>query len=205
MSKDPYSPDNYRGIILQSTLIKIFSHIINRRIGTYLESNNLLVEEQCGFRPPRSCPDHLFTISTLVEACVKQGLDTFVCFVDFKKVFDSISRKYLWEKMRNLGVSGKLLKTIQAMYTNVRYTIKVNELFTDYFKVDQGVKQGCPLSPTLFNIFINDLVLDLRKAGVGLSLETDNVCSLLYADDVALCAKSEKRSTDPLRCTPFLV
>ena len=52
-------------------------------------------------------------------------------------------------------LSGKLLKTIQAMYTNVRYTIKVNELFTDYFKVDQGVKQGCPLSPTLFNIFIN--------------------------------------------------
>ena len=110
----------------------------------------------------------------------------------YKKAFDSISRKYLWEKMRNLGVSGKLLKTIQAMYTNVRYTIKVNELFTDYFKVDQGVKQGCPLSPTLFNIFINDLVLDLRKAGVGLSLETDNVCSLLYADDVALCANQKK-------------
>ena len=78
------------------------------------------------------------------------------------------------------------------MYTNVRYTIKVNELFTGYFKVDQGVKQGCPLSPTLFNIIINDLVLDLRKAGVGLNLETDNVCSLLYADDVALCAESEK-------------
>ena len=89
-----------------------------------------------------ACGDHLFTIiSTLVEAHVKQGLNiyTFVCFIDFKKTFDSISRNYLWE-MRNLGVSGKLLKTIQAIYVHkciLRYTIKVNELFTDYFKVDQ--------------------------------------------------------------------
>ena len=75
-----------------------------------------------------------------------------------------------------------------------RYVHKCEIKLTNYLQVtlDQGVKQECPLSPTLFNIFINDLVLDLRKAGVGLSLETDNVCSLLYADDVTLCAKSEK-------------
>ena len=77
------------------------------------------------------------------------------------------------------------------MYRDVRYTIKINELLTNYFRVDQDVKQGCPLSPTLFIIFNNDLVLKLRNSELGLNIGRDVLCSLLYADDVALCAESE--------------
>ena len=100
-------------------------------------------------------------------------LDTFVCFIDFRKAFDSIPRNHLWDKLQRIGVRGKLLKVIQSMYSNVHYTIKLNNTFTEYFKVDQGVKQGCPLSPTLFNIYINDLAKDLKKCQLGLNIYND--------------------------------
>ena len=56
----------------------------------------------------------------------------FVCFVDFKKAFDSICRGS-WVKMQHLGFEGKLLNTIQSMYTTVQYSIKINDLITDFF------------------------------------------------------------------------
>ena len=75
---------------------------------------------------------------------------------------------------------GKLLKVIHNMYSNVHYTIKINDTFTEYFKVDQSVKQGCPLSPTRFNIYINDLAIDLKKCQLGVNIYNDKLSYLLY-------------------------
>ena len=189
-NNDPYSPENYRGIAIQSIILKVFCHILNKRLSSYLEINDLLVEEQYGFRKQRSCADHLFSLSSVTEARMKMKLDTFVCFIDFRKAFDSIPRNHLWDKLQRIGVRGKLLKVIQSMYSNVHYTIKLNDTFTEYFKVDRGVKQGCPLSPTLFNIYINDLAIDLKKCQLGLNIYNDKLSCLLYADDIATCAES---------------
>ena len=65
---DSLNPSDYRGISLQSVVMKVFCAVLNNRLSDYLETNNLLVEEQNGFRQDRSCQDHLFTVYNLVES-----------------------------------------------------------------------------------------------------------------------------------------
>ena len=94
-SKDPFIPLNYRGISLLSCLYKMFTALINARISRYCEENGLLVDEQNGFRPGRSCQDHIYVLSTIIRNRKANGLDTFCAFVDFQKAFDWVNRDLL--------------------------------------------------------------------------------------------------------------
>ena len=68
--------------------------------------------------------------------------------------------------------------------------VNINDSLSDWFDVDMGVKQGCVLSPVLFSMFIDDLVVDINKTGKGVPLDSDIIASLLYADDVAILAEN---------------
>ena len=87
-NKDPYVPLNYRGISLLSCICKVFSAIINRRIMNYCEMLKLLANEQNGFRQGRSCKDHIFTLSSVINNRIAQKKSTFACFIDMQKAFD---------------------------------------------------------------------------------------------------------------------
>ena len=102
-TSDPRLPLQYRGISWLSTVGNLFSCTINARISMYIETNKLIVEEQNGFRPKRSCEDHIFTISTLIRTRNSLKESTFVTFIDFEKSFDKVDRtlmllklKYIW-------------------------------------------------------------------------------------------------------------
>ena len=83
--EDPLNPSDYMGISLQSVIMKIFCSILNARLGEYLEDNNLLAEEQNGFRRDGGCIDHLFALYNIAESRRCLGKDTFACFVDLAK------------------------------------------------------------------------------------------------------------------------
>ena len=85
--KDYRDPYGYRSISLMSTVAKLFSTILNKRIVSYLEQHNILHEEQNGFRKFRSCLDHIYTLCTILRNRKTQKLDTFLCYVDFSKAF----------------------------------------------------------------------------------------------------------------------
>ena len=120
-----------------------------------------------------------------------QKKDTLACFVDFKKAFDCVNRDLLWEKLSTrFGLFGNFLTALQALYEDVRCVVDVNQTFTDWFTVNNGVKQGCILSPTLFAMFIDDLVSDINSKQAGVDCQTCSVSALLYADDVVLLAPS---------------
>ena len=89
-------------------------------------------------------------------------------------------------------VSGKLFKTIKSLYSSVTSCVRVNNMHTDWFDVKCGLRQGCILSPILFNLYINDLVLYLKSFGKGVKCNDDYICTLLYADDVVLLAETEQ-------------
>ena len=86
-SKDPCVPLNYRGISLLSCLYKLYTSMLNLRLTNYCENNNYLVDEQNGFRPKRSCQDHIYVLSSIIRNRKVQKKDTFCAFVDFKKSF----------------------------------------------------------------------------------------------------------------------
>ena len=98
----------------------------------FCETHNLLVDEQNGFRKDRSCIDHFFALSGVVEQRLNNGNDTFVCFVDLRKAFDSVNRDLLWYKLRHFyGVEGKFLSILQGMYEEVLSCIRVNKKLSD--------------------------------------------------------------------------
>ena len=191
-SYDPRVPLNYRGISLLSCMYKLYTRILNSRLEKYLENNDLLVEEQNGFRRNRSCQDHIFTLTSIIRNRKNKGLSTFAAFIDFRKAFDSIDRELLFYKLISCGIEGKMYKAIQSLYKNPLCSVTVNNNLTDWFSCDTGVRQGDVLSPTLFNIYINDLVFDLDRLGLGVNLhENLRISSLLYADDLVIVAESE--------------
>ena len=115
-------------------------------------------------------------------------------FEDFKKAYDSIWRKGLFYKLINRGISKTFITVLQSMYKNVRSCVKTNKGLTCFFESTTGVKQGCNLSPNLFNIFVIDLpdIFDSTCHPVLFGKSKENC--LLYADDLILMSKSENGS-----------
>ena len=110
--KDPRDPLNNRCITIMCCVAKVYSSILNKRIQNYLEENNLLVDEQNGFRATRSCIDHIFSLCSILRNRKLQGYDTFISFVDFKKAFDSVDRTILLYKIQQLGITGNMYHAI---------------------------------------------------------------------------------------------
>ena len=119
--------NNYREITVQSCVAKAFCKILNNRIDKYLHTNNILHDEQNEFRKKRSCQDQISSLYFFIENRKLANLDTYACFVDFKKAFDSVPREILWCKRIKIGIRGELLKSLKALYTNLYSSVKVND------------------------------------------------------------------------------
>ena len=127
------------------------------------------------------------------------GQETFLCYIDYKKAFDSVERHLLLFKLSQVGITGNMYRAISSLYSNPRSRVILNEHETRYFDCPVGVKQGDCLSPTLFAIFINDLASEIKNSNIGLILnETLTINILLYADDIVLLAKNEEDLQDLL-------
>ena len=186
-------PQNYRGISLQPIVLKGLASILGNRLSNWVEDHDILAEEQCGFRKERECMDHIFTLNGIVEARMAQGKETFVCFIDLRKSFDSVDRKLLWHKLQKFyGLEGKIINILRAMYEEVESSVRVNDDLSEWFSVEKGVKQGCILSPLLFGLFINDLPSYLKGQFTGVRCGECDIGCLLYADDIALLSDSEE-------------
>ena len=194
-TKDPYVPLNYRGISLLSCVFKVYTSILNNRLMNFCEDNNLIVEEQNGFRRKRSCNDHLYSFSSIVRNRINQGLDTYTCFVDFQKAFDWVDRDLLMYKLSHFyNIGGTFYKTIRTLYTRTFSSVKIANQYTDWFKITSGVRQGDALSPTLFSMYLNDLATGIKDLQCGIHFNDAFMCSiLLYADDIVLIADSEEK------------
>ena len=103
--KDARNPLENRCITILCCVAKIYSSILNRRLQKYLEENQILSEEQNGFRTGRSCIDHIFILCTVLRNRKNMGKDTILCFIDFKKAFDSVDRNLLMFKLSRIGVN----------------------------------------------------------------------------------------------------
>ena len=93
----------------------------------------------------------------MVDKSFRNKTYLYMCFVDLPKAFDTVWREALFHKLLRYGVCGKLFNIIKTMYSEVKYSVKLQSGLTDPFSSNIGVKQGCILNPLLFNLFVNDL------------------------------------------------
>ena len=182
---------NYRGIALISCLGKLYLSLWARRLADFAESR--LEDAQGGFRRYRSTVDQAIVFKETLRRRKRQGQDTFVCFIDFRKAFDTVWHDGLWKALWDQGVRGKAWRIVRSLYFSMQASVRLGDKTTREVKMSQGVRQGCPLSPTLFNYFINSLAKSLKESGLGLQIEGLDVGSLLYADDVVLAADSAEK------------
>ena len=141
----------------------MYSSLLSNIIVSYCELCNILVDEQNGFKKNRSCNDHIFSLSSIIRNRLNNGKPTFAAFLDMEKAYDKVDRNLLLLRLLQYGIDDKMYYSIKNMYVDNTARVKVNNLFTDWFNVSSGVRQGDNLSPVLFNLYINELAIELKK------------------------------------------
>lgn len=188
---DPDDLDNYRGIAVGPALGKLFSMVLNSRLDVHAEGYGLRADGQAGFRKGRRTTDHVFVLRHLVDrvrfsSTGKRRL--YACFVDLRKAYDSVLRQLLLERLAKLGIHGTMMQALGNMYWAVALQTKVHQQLGQPFLSTTGVKQGDPLSPLLFGLFIDEFEewLASKLPDVGIECMGQLIRLLLYADDMVL-------------------
>ena len=140
---------NYRGISILPTTYKILPNILLSRLTPYVEE--ITGDHQCGFRRNRSTTDHIFCIRQISEKKWEYNEAVHQLFIDFKKVYDSISREVLYNILMVFGTPMKVARLIKMCLTETYSRVRVRKNLSDMFPIRNGLKQGNALSPLLFN------------------------------------------------------
>ena len=174
---------NYRAIALLSIPGKIFLKILLERMKAKVDRK--LKESQYGFRAGRGTVDAIFVVRQLMEKAKERNIPLHLNFIDFKSAFDTVWRNALWKMLLKIGVQPKYVNIIKYMYENTKCAVTIENTLTGWFVVGVGVRQGCILSPTLFNIFL-EFVMDEISSLQELHLRQDLSTDVRYADDTTL-------------------
>ena len=186
-------PSNYRGISLLSCIGKLFLSILNNRLLKFCIDKNILCESQLGFRTSDA---HIIIHNLINKYCHKYNTKVYSCFIDLSKAFDTVPRDILLKKLLNYGIKGKFFNMIRSIYSNNMACVKINNQCTEPFPINQGVRQGCVLSPLLFNIFLSDLPKKLNLVKKKLVVDNMELNSLYWADDIVLFSEEEDNLTE---------
>ena len=130
--------------------------MVNNRLKWFLEKNNLLSKNQSGFRKNRNTTEQCIRLENDIQKSLARKHITVGVFLDLQKAFDMLWKNGLLIKMKNLGIEGNMLAYVNNLLSNRTLQVKVNNIFSDIFTLDNGTPQGSCISPTLFNIMIND-------------------------------------------------
>ena len=186
-SGDVKDCNNYRTIALISHASKILLIIILNRIKQKVEFE--LSDCQAGYRSNRGTVDMLFILQILIEKIRGTSEEAFITFIDYSKAFDSVSHQHLFNIMVDMGFPKHLVSLIASLYENQKATIRWNGEHCEYFNINKGVRQGCILSPHLFNVYTESVMREANIDDLGISIGGRNLTNLRYADDTALLAK----------------
>ncbi|GFR77564.1 endonuclease-reverse transcriptase [Elysia marginata] len=181
--------NNYRTISLISHLSKVMLRVILNRLKPKAEE---ILAEEAGFRACRSTVEQIFNCRILIEKHMQHQRDLFHNFIDFKKAFDRVWHNGLWHVLRGFNIDEGLVKTIESLYMNSNPAVFLKNTIGNSFKTTVGVRQGCLLSPVLFNIFLERIMQDtLHQHSPTISIGGRPVCNLRFADDIDLIAGSQ--------------
>ena len=207
-SGDLSKPDNYRGISLTCIIAKVYNRMILNRVRQAIDP--LLRKNQNGFREGRTTTSQILALRRMIEEVKKNNLTAVLCFIDFKKAFDSIHRGMMLKILKAYNIPPNLLRAIESMYAGTRARVVTPDGNSEEFGILAGVMQGDTLAPFLFII-----VLDyaLRKAISGREQElgftltprrsrrypAEVLTDLDYADDISLLSDNMEQAQELLK------
>ena len=175
------SIDNYRPIALASVLSKVLERILLERMQDYI----LTTDEQFGFKSKHGTDMCVYALKEAVSKYSKHN-STFTCFLDASRAFDRINHGKLFTKLRERGVPSYLIRILHFWYSHQTMQVRWGDTVSGPFLVTNGVKQGGILSPILFNLYMDELSINLRRCRTGCMVGERLVNHLMYADDLVI-------------------
>ena len=187
-----------RGISLLSVVGKLYGKVLIKRVRAGTQC--AIGEEQCGIRPGRGCMDQVLAVRQVCEKYLANGKNVFWVFMDLEKPYDTIDRHGMWQMLKVYGIKGKLLKAVHSFYVDSRACVRVGNDVSEWFPVNVGLRQGCAMSPRLFNIntegVVREVIVGVLEKGLELLSANGSrfeINQLLFGDDTALVADSEEK------------
>ena len=156
--------------------------------------NRELPDVQAGFRKGRGTRDHIANIRWIIKKATEFQKNIYFCFIDYAKAFDCVNYNKLWKILKEMGIPEHLTFLLRNLYAGQEATVWTGHAITDWFQIGKAVRQGCMLSPCLFNLYAEYIMRNagLEEAQVGIKIAGRNINNLRYADDTTLMAESEE-------------
>lgn len=167
----------------------MFLLIVLNRLNSRIEP--ILSEKQAGFRSDRSKVQQMLTLRLIEEKhTAKQRKYVYNCFIDFKKAFDSVQHDLIWGVLESYGVDNGLLEVLKSVYQSAEAAVRVGSEEGEWFKQEKGVRQGDPISPCLFAIYLERTMERTQESMLGLKVHGHTINNLKFADDIDLIKKN---------------
>ena len=171
---------------------KIMLKILQARLQQYV--NQELPDVQSGFRKGRGTRDQIANIRWIIEKAREFQKNIYFCFIDYAKAFNCVDHKKLWKILKEMGIPDHLTCLLRNLYAGQEATVRTGHGTTDCIQIGKGVRQGCILSPCLFNLYAEYIMRNtgLEEAKAGIKMARRNINNLRYAGDTTLMAESEE-------------
>src|SRR5574337_856615 len=171
------------------TANKVMFKIFQARLQQYV--NHELPDVQAGFRKGRGARDQIGNICWITEKAREFQKNIYLCFIDYAKAFDCVDDNKLWKILKEMGIPDHLTCPLRNLYGGQEATVRTGHGTTDWFQIGKEVRQGCILSPCLFNLYAEYIMRNagLEEAQAGIKIAGRNINNLRYADDTTLMAE----------------
>src|SRR5574337_1312776 len=171
---------------------KVMLKILQARLQQYV--NCELRDVQAGFRKGRGTRDQIANIRWIMEKARKFQKNIYYCFIDYAKAFGCVDHNKLWKILKEIGIPDHLICLLRNLYAGQEVRVRTGHGTTDWFQIGKGVRQGCILSPCLFNLYAECIMRNagLEEAQAGIKTSGRNINNLRYADDTTLMSESEE-------------
>ena len=124
--------------------------ILQARLQQYM--NRKLPDVQAGFRKGREARDQIANICRFIEKAREFPKNIYFCFIEYAKALDCVYHKQLWKILQEMAIPNHLTCLLRNLYADQEASVRTRHETMDRFKIGKGVRQGCMLSPCLFNL-----------------------------------------------------
>ena len=184
--------ENFRPIALLNSIYKIFGALMNKRLNLFINNKNLIHSHQSGFQKFRSTSTRIWTLISIIRHQRTNNKELKVLYLDIKKAYDSLEHWALKETLELIGFPKKFCSLIKNMYNGTSFSISTLSGDTNQIEITRGVKQGCPMSPTLFILFIEPLLSWLEEKNLGIAINDTIHTVGGFADDLVITTETHE-------------
>ena len=181
--------EDHRTISLIAHASKILLKVLNNRVQA--RTSNYISWDQFGFRKGVGTREGIATVRTLAERCIEHDQSVYICFVDYEKAFDRVDWWKLMAILKDLGVDWRDRRLITALYMGQEATVRTEHGMAGPCTIRRGVRQGCLLSPLLFNIYAEAMMKEaMEEVEEGVRIGGHRIQAVRFADDQAMTAST---------------